>query len=84
MTDEEISPAGDASAPEPSESAALRLDHFLKLTVGTETGGQAKWLIQNGDVKVNGAVETRRRRKLSSGDVVELAGKKYTVDTNAL
>jgi ribosome-associated protein len=59
---------------------ALRLDHFLKLSAGSETGGQAKVLIQGGYVKVNGAVETRRRRKLIVGDVVEVDGRRFTVD----
>ena len=38
------------------------------------TGGEAKILIQRGDVRVNGAIETRRGRQLSPGDHVELAG----------
>jgi ribosome-associated protein len=67
----------DESEP-PSE--ALRLDQFLKLSGLAGTGGQAKVLIQAGEVKVNGAVETRRRRKLAAGDVVELAGQRQTVE----
>jgi ribosome-associated protein len=57
----------------------LRLDHFLKLRNLTETGGQAKLLIQDGQVKVNGVVDTRRRRKLVPGDVVEVNGRQLTV-----
>lgn len=57
----------------------LRLDHFLKMNAISESGGQAKLMIQNGEVKVNGEVETRRRRKLSVGDVVEVGGKKFPV-----
>lgn len=53
-------------------SNALRLDHFVKLNAMSGTGGQAKLMIQNGEVKVNGTIETRRRRKLSVGDVVEV------------
>lgn len=64
----------DEAAPEPT-----RLDHFLKFAVGADTGGQAKLLIQDGQVKVNGEIETRRRRKLYPGDVVEFAGKRYPV-----
>ncbi|MGN6134193.1 MAG: RNA-binding S4 domain-containing protein [Aureliella sp.] len=60
-------------------SEALRLDHFLKISGLAETGGQAKHAIQNGEVQVNGQVETRRRRKLSQGDVVEIAGKRTVV-----
>ena len=60
--------------------AALRLDHFLKLKFAAETGGQAKLLIQAGEVKVNGVVETRRRRKLAVGDTVEIGGSQLRVD----
>ena len=58
----------------------LRLDQFLKLSGIAGTGGQAKLLIQGGDVKVNGVLETRRRRKLVFGDVVEVDGKAYSLD----
>jgi len=57
----------------------LRLDHFLKLSGVSETGGQAKLSIQNGEVKVNGEIETRRRRKLNVGDMVEVAGERFLV-----
>jgi ribosome-associated protein len=63
-----------------SEREPLRLDQFLKLRGIADTGGQAKLLIQNGDVQVNGAVETRRRRKLVIGDVVEVGGIAYSPD----
>ena len=58
----------------------LRLDQFLKLSGIAGTGGQAKLLIQSGEVQVNGEVETRRRRKLAVGDVVEVDGKAYSLD----
>jgi ribosome-associated protein len=58
---------------------ALRLDHFLKLIDQAETGGQAKLMIQSGAVQVNGEVETRRRRKLAAGDVVEVGGQRFVV-----
>ena len=57
----------------------LRLDHFLKTMGVSETGGQAKLKIQNGEVKVNGEVETRRRRKLVLTDVVEVNGQRFVV-----
>jgi len=60
-------------------SDALRLDQFLKLRAIAGTGGQAKVMIQNGEVKVNGEIETRRRRKLSAGDVVEIGGTQVVV-----
>ena len=61
------------------EFPSLRLDQFLKLCGTAATGGQAKLLIQGGDVHVNGEQETRRRRKLVAGDVVEVGGKVYRV-----
>lgn len=68
---------GDDSNPTPD---SLRLDHFVKLKAISGTGGQAKLMIQSGEVKVNGEVETRRRRKLSVGDVVEVGGKQFPVN----
>lgn len=62
----------------------IKLDQFLKLVNAVETGGQAKVLIQGGEVKVNGAVETRRRRTLIAGDVVELAGESFMVKLDKL
>ena len=64
-----------------SPAEPLRLDHFLKTMGMSETGGQAKLRIQNSEVKVNGEVETRRRRKLVPSDVVEIDGKKFVVKT---
>jgi ribosome-associated protein len=52
----------------------------LKLCGITDTGGQAKLLIQSGEVKVNGQVESRRRRKLVAGDVITVAGRPYPFD----
>ena len=52
----------------------IDLDQFLKLSGVIGTGGQAKMVIQDGLVKVNGEVETRRRRTLKIGDVVEIEG----------
>ena len=55
------------------------LDQFLKLNGIAESGGQAKVMIQGGEVKVNGEIETKRRRKLVVGDVVEVSGEKWVV-----
>jgi ribosome-associated protein len=57
----------------------LCLDQFLKLNSTAESGGQAKVMIQSGEAKVNGEVETRRRRKLVAEDVVEVGGTKWLV-----
>ena len=54
----------------PSDPPPITLDQFLKTTGLVGTGGQAKVAIQEGYVTVNGELETRRRRKLSLGDVI--------------
>lgn len=59
---------------------SIRLDQFLKLAGAVGSGGQAKVLIQGGEVQLNGEVETRRGRKLKPGDVVEFDGDTYTVE----
>lgn len=58
----------------------IRLDDFLKWSGVVGTGGEAKIHIQSGSVLVNGEVETRRRKQLSVGDVVELMGEKIVVE----
>lgn len=57
----------------------IQLDQFLKMNGIVPTGGQAKLLIQGGEVKLNGEVETRRKKKLVAGDVVEVFGRTLTV-----
>lgn len=68
-------PSDESSA----DPAPLCLDQFLKICGLVSTGGQAKLLIQGGEVKVNGVVETRRRKKLAADDVVELGGERAAV-----
>ncbi len=58
----------------------IKLDQFLKLVGVASTGGHAKVMIQGGEVKVNGAIETRRSRKLVAGDSVMVQGKTYRVE----
>jgi len=57
----------------------INLDQFLKWSGSVSTGGEAKTLISQGMVKVNGQVETHRSRKLSRGDVVEVEGHSFEV-----
>ena len=57
----------------------IRLDDFLKHHGLVGTGGEAKIRIQSGEVTVNGEVETRRRKQLAIGDVVELMGERLVV-----
>jgi ribosome-associated protein len=63
-----------------AEPSGIRLDQFLKLRGLADTGGQAKVLIQLGEVRVNGATETRRRHKLHPGDVVQLGQVRLVVE----
>jgi|AGTN01.2.fsa_nt_gi Uncharacterized conserved protein len=58
----------------------IRLDQFLKFNGVTATGGEAKYLIQGGGVKVNGEIETRRKRQLKPGDRIEAHGQTLTVE----
>ena len=56
----------------PISDESIRLGQFLKLANLVETGADAKPAVQEGLVRVNGEVETRRGRQLRHGDVVEL------------
>jgi len=58
----------------------IKLDQFLKWVGAVQTGGEAKLIIQGGEVRVNGAIETRRGRQLVSGDRVMLNGETYRVE----
>jgi ribosome-associated protein len=62
---------------------AIKLDQFLKLVGAVQTGGEAKLIIQDGGVKVNGKVETRRGRKLVAGDRIFVMGETYRVELDA-
>ena len=53
-------------------SSGVTLGQALKASNLVGSGGEAKVLIQGGEVRVNGEVETRRGRKLQRGDVVEV------------
>ncbi len=57
----------------------IRLDQYLKVQGVCATGGQAKVLIQQGSVEVNGAVELRRGRKLYPGDLVAVGNLEWKV-----
>lgn len=57
----------------------IKLGQALKLAGLVESGVDAKIVVQDGQVKVNGSVETQRGKKLVVGDVVEYDGKKFKV-----
>ena len=52
----------------------IKLQDLLKFANMVGTGGEAKIIIQEGEVKVNGEVCTMRGKKIRPGDVVELDG----------
>jgi ribosome-associated protein len=55
------------------------LGQALKAASIVGSGGEAKVLIQAGEVSVNGEVETRRGRKLEEGDVVEVGDERLEI-----
>ena len=62
------------------ETEFIRLQDLLKFAGAVGTGGEAKLLIQEGRVSVNGDRCTMRGKKLYPGDRAELAGKIYAVE----
>ena len=60
-------------------SPGITLGQALKAASITGTGGEAKVLVQMGEVLVNGEVETRRGRRLREGDVVEVGEERLEV-----
>ncbi len=69
----------DESQTDSQNRPFIKLDQFLKWQGIVRTGGEAKLLIQGKDVLVNDRVETRRGRKLVSGDRVTVTGNTYEV-----
>ena len=61
-------------------SEYIKLDSFLKLVNEAGSGGEAKILIAEGLVSVNGEPESRRGRKLRPGDTVGIEGRLYPVE----
>ena len=57
----------------------IKLDQLLKWANFTASGVESKMFILNGEVKVNGEVETRRGKKIYDGYVVEFNGEKIKV-----
>lgn len=65
------------------KTADIQLDQFLKLAGAVMTGGEVKGLVREGLVRLNGEVETARRRKIRPGDIVTIqegkSGRSYQV-----
>nr|BFF17651.1 hypothetical protein GCM10025730_11720 [Promicromonospora thailandica] len=72
--DNAVVSSSESNVPEvPIRDEVIRLGQFLKLADLAEDGAQARDLIADGEVRVNGEVETRRGRQLVRGDVVSVA-----------
>ena len=57
----------------------IKLDALLKFANVVMTGGEAKQVIQDGEVLVNGEVCTMRGKKIRPGDTVEIGGEVFEV-----
>lgn len=61
----------------------IKLDALLKFAAAVGTGGEAKYVIAEGMVNVNGEPCTMRGKKLRAGDVVEFQGMEFEVANEA-
>ena len=57
----------------------IKLQDLLKFAAIAATGGEAKQMVQEGEVLVNGEVCTMRGKKIRPGDIVTFEGQDYTV-----
>ena len=62
------------------ETEYIKLQDLLKLSGVCATGGMAKIVIQNGEVKVNGEVCEMRGKKMRAGDIAEYDGYRIKVE----
>ena len=60
----------------------IRLDNLLKFSGIAPTGGQAKYLIQNGEIIVNGEVCTMRGKKMRAGDTAQFENRVIEVQAD--
>ena len=63
------------------EKEPVELYKILKFEGIVESGGRAKAVIAEGQVQVNGEVETQKGKKIVSGDIIEFAQQKYQMQT---
>jgi ribosome-associated protein len=57
----------------------IELYKILKFENLVSSGGEAKYAISEGRVRVNGEIETRKRKKIVSGDVIEFENERFRV-----
>ena len=67
------------SLPIRDAEAGLPLQAAVQLAGWAETGGQAKQLVQEGQIQVNGSVETRRSHLVRLGDVLKREGEELEI-----
>jgi len=60
----------------------IKLGQALKAVGFVESGVDAKLVIQNGLVKLNGSIETQRGKKVYAGDLIEFDGNKILIEEN--
>ena len=60
----------------------VELYKILKFEGIVASGGEAKAVIDDGQVLVNGEVETRKRKKIIAGDVIEFMNEKFKIVLN--
>ena len=58
----------------------VELYKILKFEGLVSTGGEAKMVIAEGMVAVNGEIETRKRKKMVAGDVIEFSEQQYVLE----
>lgn len=63
-----------------NQEPTIQLDKFMKVMGMVSTGGHAKLVIQDGEVLLNGIIETRRKKKLRAGDEVSFNGQTLVVE----
>lgn len=71
--------AGDTLKEIAINSEFIKLDQFLKWAEIASTGGEAKTLIMDGEIKINNTVEFARGKKIYVGDIVEVQEKCFKV-----
>ena len=60
----------------------IELYKILKFENMVNSGGEAKYVISQGQVVVNGEVETRKRKKIFSGDIIQFKDEKLRIKVN--
>ena len=61
------------------DTGIIKLDAFLKWAGIASLGSEAKFYIQNEEIKLNGKIETQRGKKLVKGDIVEFNNESYKI-----